>query len=70
MRHEIRNHSGAKSRFLRKPEVLREFLPASQATLWRLIKKGKFPSPQKLGGITFWNRSALEEWADSQSKGK
>lgn len=38
-------------------------LPFSNATLWRLVKKGRFPAPAKLSdNITAWRVGELREW--------
>lgn len=38
-------------------------LPFSQATLWRLVKAGRFPAPAKLSdNITAWRVGELRAW--------
>lgn len=41
-------------------------LPFSRATLWRLVKAGRFPKPAKLSdNITAWNVGAVRRWQAS-----
>ena len=38
-------------------------LPFSRATLWRLVKAGRFPAPAKLSeNITAWEVGAVRRW--------
>ncbi len=38
-------------------------LPFSSATLWRMVKEGRFPRPIKLGArVTAWNVGQVREW--------
>ena len=38
-------------------------LPFSKATLWRLVKAGRFPAPAKLSdNITAWRVGELRAW--------
>lgn len=38
-------------------------LPFSRATLWRLVKAGKFPAPAKISrSITAWNLGDVRRW--------
>lgn len=38
-------------------------LPFSRATLWRLVKAGKFPAPAKISNnISAWQVGAIREW--------
>jgi predicted DNA-binding transcriptional regulator AlpA len=50
--------------FLRQSALLQRHVPFSAATLWRLVKSGRFPKPVKLTGqITAWRCSDIEDWA-------
>lgn len=41
-------------------------LPFSRATLWRLVKAGKFPAPAKLSeNVTAWEVGAIRRWQAS-----
>jgi predicted DNA-binding transcriptional regulator AlpA len=44
----------------------------SRATLWRLVKAGKFPASQKSieGNFTFWRASEVQAWIDKQGGAK
>lgn len=57
--------------FIRQKKLLQEYVPFSAATLWRLIKVGRFPRPIKLGNqITVWRTSEILVWArDPESYG-
>jgi predicted DNA-binding transcriptional regulator AlpA len=38
-------------------------IPWSSATLWRMVKAGKFPAPKKLSpGVTGWWWGDIHEW--------
>jgi prophage regulatory protein len=38
-------------------------LPFSRATLWRLVKAGKFPAPAKISeNVTAWEVGAVRRW--------
>ncbi len=51
--------------FLRQNTLLQRHVPFSAATLWRLVKAGRFPKPIKLTEqITAWRHSDIEEWAE------
>lgn len=42
-------------------------LPCSRSSLWRWIREGKFPRPQKLGDrITAWRASDVAAWLASR----
>ena len=55
-------HGPMKHRYMRQKELM-TLVPFSHATLWRLVKAGKFVRPVKLSDrITAWNREAVNEW--------
>lgn len=37
-------------------------LPVSDATLWRMVKAGKFPAPKTFGASNYWPRQTVEQW--------
>jgi hypothetical protein len=37
-------------------------LPVSDATLWRMVKVGKFPAPKHFGASNYWPRQTVEDW--------
>lgn len=44
-------------------------LPFSAPTLWRMVKMGKFPKPQKLSArVTAWKVGDVRAWMIAQSK--
>jgi predicted DNA-binding transcriptional regulator AlpA len=48
--------------YMRQKELM-EVVPFSPATLWRLVKAGKFVRPVKLSDrITAWNRAEVQAW--------
>lgn len=50
----------------KKPGKL-AILPFSAATLWRMVKDGKFPSPIKLSArITAWRVEDIRAWMAQQ----
>jgi prophage regulatory protein len=34
----------------------------SRPTIYRLIKKGKFPTPRKVGKKSVWEEEAIDRW--------
>ena len=51
------------SEFIRQADLIPALVPFSPATLWRKVKSGEFPAPQKLStSITAWRRSDIEAW--------
>lgn len=55
-----------KSGYIRLSQLIPEILPFSPATLWRMVKAGKFPKPIKLSErITAWNVSDIRTWLDA-----
>lgn len=51
------------SAFLRQSTLLQNYVPFSAATLWRLVKAGRFPRPIKVTNqITAWRCSDIEDW--------
>jgi prophage regulatory protein len=57
--------------FLRRKdfEIFR-ITPFSNATLYRKIKSGNFPFPEKIGSISAWRVSDLREWLKNPSNYK
>lgn len=50
--------------FIRQKTLLQGYVPFSAATLWRLIRAGKFPRPVKVTNqITAWRTSEINEWS-------
>jgi prophage regulatory protein len=50
------------TQILRKPELFSK-LRLSDATIWRLEKKGKFPQRIRLGGNSVgWFENEIDEW--------
>jgi predicted DNA-binding transcriptional regulator AlpA len=46
----------------------RKLIPISRATLWRMVKAGRFPPPKKLGpNIAAWNVGLVRAWLFEQS---
>ena len=59
------------SAFLRERQLVgdprdpnsRKLVPISRASLWRMVKSGRFPPPQKLGpNTTVWNVGLVRTW--------
>jgi len=38
-----------------------------KSTLYKLIKEGKFPSQIKIGHLSRWKLSDIQDWLDNQS---
>jgi predicted DNA-binding transcriptional regulator AlpA len=47
---------------LYKVKQLEQILNISKSTLWQWVKQGKFPTPIKRVGSTFWKSEDVEEW--------
>ncbi|MGJ7513805.1 helix-turn-helix transcriptional regulator [Pseudomonas baetica] len=57
-------------RFLRERDVL-ETTSFSHATLWREIKRGRFPKPVNISaGRVGWRESAITEWQTNPNQWK
>ena len=41
------------------------YLSMSESHFLKLVKQGRLPKSKKLGGITFWDRAALDSFADN-----
>ena len=53
--------------YLRASQITGELLPISEATLWRWVRKGKFPKPVKLSErVTAWRAEDVRAWLDQQ----
>lgn len=37
-----------------------DYLDCGKSTVWDGVKKGRFPKPVKIGGLTRWKRSEVE----------
>lgn len=50
--------------FIRQKILLRDYVPFSAATLWRLVSAGKFPKPIRLANqIIAWRATDVHEWS-------
>lgn len=57
------------STFIRQSCLLSRYVPFSAATLWRLVKTGRFPRPVKVTPqITAWRSSDVQEWAEDPAQ--
>lgn len=57
-------------RILRLPGVM-EKVGLSKASIYRLMKEGKFPPPLELGDrARGWNESSLDEWIEERRPAK
>ena len=46
-----------------------KLLPVSRATLWRMVKKSKFPAPQQIGpNTTVWLCGDVRKWLEQKAK--
>ena len=53
--------------FLKKEDIL-STLKINETDLRKMIKEGKFPSPEKVNnGITIWSYATLELWINNQN---
>ncbi len=55
--------------FVRQSQLVPDVLPFSSATLWRLVKAGKFPSPVRLSDrITAWRIEDVRAWMQARGQ--
>ena len=52
-------------RLMPKREVLRVVGDTSFPTLWQLMRRGEFPLPVIVGGLSYWFSWEIEEWMAS-----
>jgi excisionase family DNA binding protein len=63
-------NSGEESPELLKAHQVADRLSISERTLWRLIKRGKFPGPIRYSRrMVRWKTSDLNTWLDRQGLG-
>jgi prophage regulatory protein len=63
-------HLPINSGFIRQKRLIPGILPVSSATLWRMVKDGRFPKPVKLSaGVTAWRAADVQQWLE-QAGGK
>ncbi|MBP7407038.1 MAG: AlpA family phage regulatory protein [Candidatus Microthrix sp.] len=56
------------SRFIRLAQMVPGVIPASRSSIWRWVRKKKFPAPVKLSpGVTAWRWSEVKAWLDARS---
>ena len=41
---------------------VRKLVPISDVTLWRWVRDGIFPQPEKINGRKYWSQDAVAEW--------
>lgn len=50
-----------------RPKFIQDFFSFSKSTLWRLVKKGDFPQPIKLGEkITVFKAEDVHAWINEK----
>ena len=49
-------------------QQLRNMVPASDMTIWRWQRDGKFPEPLLINGRRFWRASDIAGWIDRQGE--
>lgn len=55
--------------FIRAKQLIPGVVPMSKATLWRMVRDGRFPKPVKLsGGVTAWRVEQVRDWINSRSE--
>ena len=48
-----------------------QFIPFSQASIWRKVREGRFPKPIKLSErVTAWRVEEVRAWIDAQGAGE
>jgi predicted DNA-binding transcriptional regulator AlpA len=48
---------------------LQEYVPVNRTTLWRMVRKGRFPAPLRVAGTRLqgWRLSTVQAWIKNQS---
>lgn len=46
-------------RLLRISQVM-EYVPVSERTIWRMVSKGRFPKPRRIGRNSVWPESEIK----------
>ena len=50
-----------------RPRELESVLSVSQATLWRMRRRGELPQPLRISaGAVGWRESTISEWLDQR----
>ncbi|MXR36691.1 helix-turn-helix transcriptional regulator [Craterilacuibacter sinensis] len=56
--------------YIRGKQILASILPVGRTTLWRMVKRGQFPAPVRLGpNISAWRAEDVRDWLE-QRKGE
>jgi len=56
--------------YVRAKQLLGNILPFGRTTLWRMVQRGQFPAPVRLGpNITAWRAEDVRDWLE-QRKGE
>lgn len=55
------------ARYVRLKRLIAEYVPVSEATIWRWVTEGTFPKPIKLHDrVTAWLVKDVESWLESK----
>lgn len=58
------------SQLIRQTAILKDVLGGvSRSTLDRMIQRGQFPKPLKIGRLNVWKSTDIQAWLDSQKMG-
>jgi predicted DNA-binding transcriptional regulator AlpA len=51
--------------YIREAQLIASFLPVSRATLWRMLRDGRFPAPVKITSrISAWRVEDVRRWME------
>ena len=54
--------------YLRQSQLIPHIIPISSATLWRMVKAGKFPQPLKISqAVTCWKAEEVRDWIEAKN---
>ena len=48
-------------------KALRTVIPASDVSIWRWIKQGKFPQPLSICNRNYWRSDEIDQWLEEQT---
>ena len=54
-------------RLLTLENVRQEVFPCSRASIYRMLKEGRFPQPVQINGRILWRADVLAEWVEENA---
>lgn len=54
-------------KLINEKTLIKDYVPVSRTTIWRMVTDGQFPAPIKLRGLCFWKIEDIQKWYNEQS---